>query len=233
MNEQILGTGTLAAAIRHHIKNLPEHIIFCAWDTPIKSDGRPDSELVTHQLERYLYQLPEGESLKIVVITSQLPIGTCAAFEKKFPQRRFVVYPENVRAAHAVQDFGNQPRIVLGARSANDAHVVRELLHEFTSQFIITDPETAEMVKHGLNGFLALSITYAHELSELAKKHGANSDTLAAALMSDPRIGHKAYLKPVGDMGAHLTREVHNLVELGGGKVINAIADSISVPAGV
>lgn len=227
MNEQILGTGTLAAAIRHHIKDLPPHVIFCAWDTPIKDDGKPDSEWVILQLKQYLGWLPKGDFLKIIVITSQLPVGTCRSLESEFPTHRFVVYPENVRAAHAVDDFGNQPRIVLGARSELDAMAIERILEPFTSQFIITDPETAEMVKHGLNGFLAVSIAYAHELAELARKHGANPEMLAAALMSDPRIGRKAYLKPAGDMGAHLTREVHNLVALGGGKLINAMAESL------
>lgn len=225
--EQILGTGTLAAAIRHHIKNLPPHIVFCAWDTPIGAGGKPDSGWVIYELDRYLDELHKGDSLKIVVITSQLPVGTCAAFEKMFPMHRFVVYPENVRAAHAVDDFYKQPRIVLGSRHGIEANAIRLILEPFTSQFIITDPETAEMVKHGLNGFLAVSITYAHELAELAKKHGANPDVLAAALMSDPRIGQKAYLKPAGGMGAHLTREVHNLIELGGGKLINAMAETV------
>lgn len=225
--EQILGTGTLAAAIRHHIKNLPERVIFCAWDTPIGACGKPDSGWVIYELERYLDELPRGDSLKIAVITSQLPVGTCAAFEKMFPMHKFVVYPENVRAAHAVDDFASQPRIVLGSRNQVSASEITRILAPFTKEFIITDPETAEMVKHGLNGFLAVSITYAHELAELAKKHGANPDVLAAALMSDPRIGQKAYLKPAGGMGAHLTREVHNLVELGGGKLINAMAETI------
>lgn len=225
MRDQILGTGTLAAAIRYHINNLPPHVIFCAWDTPIIGNGKPDSEWVMYQLEGCLDQpMPEPQT---VVVTSQLPVGTCKRLELKFPKDRFVVYPENVRAAHAVDDFANQPRIVLGSRNQADASEITRILAPFTKEFIITDPETAEMVKHGLNGFLAVSITYAHELAELAKKHGANPDVLAAALMSDPRIGQKAYLKPAGDMGAHLTREVHNLVALGGGKLINAMAETI------
>lgn len=222
--DQILGTGTLAAAIRHHIRDLPGHIVFCAWDTPIRGDGKPDSEWVVSQLN---YHLRTTHSGLVVVITSQLPVGTCKSLEKAFPQHRFLVYPENVRAAHAADDFASQSRIVLGSRNQADASEITRILAPFTKEFIITDPETAEMVKHGLNGFLAVSITYAHELAELAKKHRANPGVLAAALMSDPRIGQKAYLKPAGGMGAHLTREVHNLVELGGGKLINAMAETI------
>lgn len=225
MRDQILGTGTLAAAIRHHIKNPPEHLVFCAWDTPIKLNGEADSGWVLDELAQ---ELPNF-SHKIVVITSQLPVGTCRRLEMTWPTNSFVVYPENVRAAHAVDDFAKQPRIVLGARHLGDAYVVQQALKPFTDQFILTDPETAEMVKHGLNGFLAASIAYAHELAGLAKRHGANPETLAAALMSDPRIGQKAYLKPVGAMGAHLTREVHNLVALGGGKLINAMAETVRV----
>jgi UDPglucose 6-dehydrogenase len=225
MTDQILGTGTLAAAIRHHIKDLPERVVFCAWDTPIKSDGKPDSEWVINQI---LSSMSNRTALFVAVITSQLPVGTCKYFEGMFPKNRFVVYPENVRAAHAVDDFASQPRIVLGSRNQAYASEITRILAPFTKEFIITDPETAEMVKHGLNGFLAVSITYAHELAELAKKHGANPEVLASALMSDPRIGKKAYLKPSGDMGAHLGREVHNLMALGGGKLIEAMASTLS-----
>ena len=215
MKGKILGTGTLAEAIRHHLPNTK--FIWCAWDTPIKEDGTPDSEFVLVSLRPHLAGAPAK-----VVVTSQLRVGTCWKLEREFPQHRFISYPENVRALHAVEDFGHQPRIVLGSRQKQEADQVAAELSHLTNRFIFTTPETAEMVKHGLNGFLALSIGYARELAKIAEVNGADPQQLAECLMSDPRIGERAYLKPAGGLGAHLSREVHNLIELGAGGIIQA-----------
>lgn len=219
-DDQILGTGTLAAALRYHIKDCPPDFLWCAWDTPIKPDGKPDSEWVIGQLK---LRLKDTEA-RMVVVCSQLPVGTCRKLSQE-EGHAFVSYPENVRAAHAVEDFANQSRIVLGSFYVSDARRVGVVLEPFTKRFIFTNFETAEMVKHGLNGFLATSIAYARELSALAVKHKANPEVLAEAIMADPRIGDRAYLKPAGEMGAHLTREVHNLMDLGGGGLIRAVAE--------
>ena len=217
----ILGDGTLAEAIAFHLPDGPSRLIWCAYDTPIRDDGSPDTESVLDRLRGALEWVAAGQ---LVVICSQLPIGTCAALEVEFPQHEFVVYPENVRAAHAVEDFASQDRVVLGARTRIHAEQIALMLEPFSSQFFITTPETAEMVKHALNGFLAVSICYAQEIARLATKHGADPDVLAEALLTDHRIGPSAYLRPAGELGPHLGREVHNLLALGGGPLIQALA---------
>jgi UDPglucose 6-dehydrogenase len=92
--------------------------------------------------------------------------------------------------------------------------------------------ESAEMVKHALNSFLALSITFINEIARLCEHTGADAKEVAAGLKSEPRIGPKAYLGPGGPFaGGTLARDVVTLTKLAEAKgekisVIPAIKQS-------
>jgi UDPglucose 6-dehydrogenase len=76
--------------------------------------------------------------------------------------------------------------------------------------------ESAEMVKHALNSFLALSVAYINEIAVLAETVGADAQEVAAGLKSEPRIGPRAYLSPGGPFaGGTLARDVVTLTRLG------------------
>ena len=75
--------------------------------------------------------------------------------------------------------------------------------------------ESAEMVKHALNSFLALSITFINEIARLCEHTGADAKEVSAGLKSEPRIGPKAYLGPGGPFaGGTLARDVVTLTKL-------------------
>lgn len=157
----------------------------------------------------------EKNAYRDVVVSTQVPVGTTTTLARMFPERRFAYIPENFRG-----DSYDIDRLVIGAE--------REFAVELARYFapipcLFMSAESAEIVKHSLNGFLAVSIEYAHEIAALAEKHGADPDEVARGLMSDPRIGFGAYLSPDGEPGPHLAREVANLKALGGGPVIDAL----------
>lgn len=75
--------------------------------------------------------------------------------------------------------------------------------------------ESAEMVKHALNSFLALSITFINEIARLCETVGADAKEVSLGLKSEPRIGPKAYLGPGGPFaGGTLARDVVTLTKL-------------------
>ena len=75
--------------------------------------------------------------------------------------------------------------------------------------------ESAEMVKHALNSFLALSITFINEIARLSEQVGADAKEVSQGLKSEPRIGQKAYLGPGGPFaGGTLARDVVTLTKL-------------------
>ncbi len=212
----IHGDGTLADTLRAYYGDVP--FTWIAWDTPINADGTPDTKYVVDAA----FEVLDHGLHDDVILSSQLPVGTCAQFEARWPLRNFYVVPENVRVAHAYADWTSQARIVVGAR--RDRFHFDRLWSPITSEVIYVSPETAELTKHCLNGFLALSVEYAQEIAALAREHGGDPSDLAHCLMTDPRIGHGAYLRPTGEPGPHLMREVHTLAALGGGRLIDALA---------
>lgn len=146
---------------------------------------------------------------RLIVISTPIKVGTIAYLEDDYPRLRFAYVPENVREAHP-EDWKTQARFVIGCREQQ----TRNELRSWFTPALFMSPESAEMVKHALNGFLALSIRYAQDIARIGRACDANPDDVAAGLMSDPRIGQHAYLRPEGTISPHLRRELKILKEL-------------------
>ena len=100
-------------------------------------------------------------------------------------------------------------RIILGANSAQAEEKCRRLFQEITDNIISMNLASAELVKHGINAFLATSIVFANELSDICESHGGRIDDVIKGMKSDPRIGEKAYLSPgIGFSGGTLGRDL-------------------------
>jgi UDPglucose 6-dehydrogenase len=167
---------------------------------------------VLQNLRRALKSLPDGA---LVLISAQLPVGTCAKLEKEFPQFHFACSPENLRLGKAIDSFEKAERVVVGIRDETKKPLLEKLFAPFTPQIIFMRTESAEMVKHALNSFLALSITFINEIARLCERVGADAKEVSLGLKSEPRIGMKAYLGPGGPFaGGTLARDVVTLTKL-------------------
>jgi UDPglucose 6-dehydrogenase len=116
-------------------------------------------------------------------------------------------------------------RAVIGSREPLE--LLGELFAPFAAELLWMSPESAEMVKHALNGFLAISVCYANELGDICADVGADMNDVTRGLRSDPRIGTKAYLR-AGEAytGGTLGRDVVTLATVGTGPLIAAIKPS-------
>jgi UDPglucose 6-dehydrogenase len=188
-------------------------LLWVCYDTPVDEGDRSDVAPVLESMFIALEHLKPGT---LVVISSQLPVGTCASIESRFPHLSIVCSPENLRLGKAIDAFTKAERIIVGLRDKTPRAPLEALFQPFTSQVIFMRTESAEMVKHALNSFLALSITFINEVARLCEKVQADAREVAAGLKSDPRIGPKAYLNPGGPFaGGTLARDVVNLIKLG------------------
>jgi UDPglucose 6-dehydrogenase len=150
------------------------------------------------------------------VISSQLPVGTCRDLEKLYPTLHFACSPENLRLGRALETFAHPERIVIGVRDDSRRALLTELFSPFCANLQFMRTESAEMMKHALNSFLALSITYINEIARLCEVSGADAREVAAGLKSEARIGPGAYLSPGGPFaGGTLARDVVSLTRLG------------------
>jgi UDPglucose 6-dehydrogenase len=188
-------------------------LLWVTYDTPVNDRDESDVGHVFANIHRALAYLP---TTALVLISSQFPVGTCSQFEKEFPQFHFACSPENLRLGKAIESFEKAERVVVGIRPESTKPLIENLFAPFTSQILFMRTESAEMVKHALNSFLALSITFANEVARLGEHVGADAKEVSAGLKSDPRIGPRAYLAPGGPFaGGTLARDVVTLTKLG------------------
>lgn len=188
-------------------------VLWVCYDTPVNDNDESDTEFVLERIRRALTHLP---SEALVLISSQLPVGTCSQLEKKFPQFQFACSPENLRLGKAVDAFEKAERVIVGIRTDAKRALLEQIFKPFTAQILFMRTESAEMVKHALNSFLAVSITFINEIARLCEHAGADAKEVAAGLKSEPRIGPRAYLGPGGPFaGGTLARDVVTLTKLG------------------
>jgi UDPglucose 6-dehydrogenase len=187
-------------------------ILWLTYDTPVDDDDQADVDSVIQQLDRCLACVSPGT---LVLISSQLPVGTCRMLEARFPQYRFACSPENLRLGKAIDAFTKADRAIVGVRDEASKKILEELFRPFAREILFMRTESAEMVKHALNSFLALSITFINEVGRLCDVTGADASEVTAGLKSDIRIGPRAYLGAGGPFaGGTLARDVVALTKI-------------------
>ena len=188
-------------------------VLWVTYDTPVNDADESDAAQVLEPLRRVLGELRRGA---MVLISSQLPVGTCGALEREFPQFHFACSPENLRLGRALDAFEKAERIIVGTRTDAPKPLLEKLFAPFTERIIFMRTESAEMVKHALNSFLAVSITFINEIARVCEHVGADAAEVSAGLKSEPRIGPRAYLGAGGPFaGGTLARDVVTLSALG------------------
>jgi UDPglucose 6-dehydrogenase len=196
-------------------------IVWIAYDTPVDDDDRADVEFVVGRVARLFPHLRAG---MLVLISSQLPVGTTRRLEQACPNKSvtFAYSPENLRLGKAIGVFTQPDRVVVGTRGEADRARIAALLRPFIEDPARTDRiewmsvESAEMTKHALNAFLATSVTFINEIAALCEQVGADAKEVERGLKSESRIGSKAYLGPgAAFAGGTLARDVEFLTQIG------------------
>jgi UDPglucose 6-dehydrogenase len=188
-------------------------LLWICIDTPVDEQDRVDLVPLEESIAKCAPFLKPGT---MVLISSQIPAGTCHSLEQQYPDFRFAYSPENLRLGKAIEIFLKSDRIVLGVRTPKDANRLASLLRQFTERIVLVRTESAEMIKHGINSFLALSISFMNELSRICEIVGADAKEVELGLKSEVRIGPRAYLSAGGPFaGGTLARDVVALTEIG------------------
>src|SRR6201988_4013888 len=156
----------------------------------------------------------------VLVGKSTVPVGTAAELAHRAAALtppgvdvEIAWNPEFLREGHAVQDTLNPDRIVLGVQqdSMRAEAAVRELygpLLDAGVPFLVTDLQTAELVKVSANAFLATKISFINAISEVCEAAGADVSVLADALGHDPRIGRRFLNAGLGFGGGCLPKDI-------------------------
>ena len=171
--------------------------IFIAVGTPPKPDGSADLRYV-EEVARTIAKYMNGP--KLVITKSTVPIGTGRMIEKILAEsgnafRSSVASnPEFLREGSAIEDFMKPDRVVIGASDAESAALMKEIyapLHSLEIPFVVTNVESAELIKYAANGFLATKISFINEIAVLCELLGGDVQDVARGIGLDSRIGSK------------------------------------------
>jgi UDPglucose 6-dehydrogenase len=118
-----------------------------------------------------------------------------------------------LRLGKAIAAFTKADRAVVGIRNERDRKSLEALFSPFTRHIEWMSVESAEMVKHALNAFLATSVSFINEIAVICEHVGADAKEVERGLKSEARIGPRAYLSPGGAYaGGTLARDISFLV---------------------
>jgi len=194
-------------------------VYWVTFDTPVDDIDVADVAFVNDRVRSVLPLLPPG---CLVLISSQLPVGSTRALAHHAKSigcdatLSFACSPENLRLGKAIEVFTKPDRVIVGVDCAADEAKVRALFAPMTDHLVFMSVESAEMTKHAINAFLAMSVAFANEIATVCERVGADAAEVARGLKSESRIGPRAYLAPgVAFAGGTLARDVMFLSQLG------------------
>lgn len=198
-------------------KNAYKHtdVIFVGVGTPEKKDGSANLKYV-YEVCREIAESIEQDT--IIVIKSTVPIGTNKKMEKYIKDHlthnvkvEIVSNPEFLSQGTAVKDTLHAQRIVIGVNSKHAEKIMKEVYDGFNIPYVITDRESAEMIKYASNDFLALKISYINEIANLCELIGANIEDVTKGMGMDSRIGNKFLNAGIGYGGSCFPKDTKAL----------------------
>jgi UDPglucose 6-dehydrogenase len=168
--------------------------VFICLPTPQGSDGSVDTSIVYSVIRELKECLNSGS---VLVSKSTMPIGSVREIAKKIAREDIPVVsnPEFLREGSAVEDTLNCERVVIGATKAQDAEKVAQLYSSTGAEIVITDPQSAELIKYAANAFLATKVSFINSIAALCEHYEGDIGKVTHAMGLDSRIGNK-FLKP-------------------------------------
>jgi UDPglucose 6-dehydrogenase len=177
-------------------------VLFICVGTPPKEKGDPDLSTVEF-VTRDIAQSMDG--YRLVVEKSTVPVQT-GGWIRRTMQRSIregtefdvACNPEFLREGAAIEDFMKPDRIVIGVESERAKELLLNLYEPLKAPIIVTDIQSAELIKHASNSFLAMKISFINSISILCEKTGADITRIAEGIGYDKRIGKQFLNAGVG-----------------------------------
>jgi UDPglucose 6-dehydrogenase len=196
-------------------------VIFIAVGTPRRGDGSADLKYV-QEVATEIAKAMDG--YKVIVTKSTVPVGTGEKIREIISRNLkgnidfdIVSNPEFLREGSAIEDFMRPNRVVIGANSSQAVAILKDLykpLYLIETPFVITNIETAELIKYASNSFLATKISFINEMANLCERVGADVHMVAKGMGFDQRIGPKFLHPGPGYGGSCLPKDTNALLRI-------------------
>src|SRR6201996_2653880 len=193
-------------------------VIFIAVPTPPQADGSVDLSFIEAVAREIAAAMT---SYKIIVDKSTVPVKTgdkVSETIKRYCKAKVefdvASNPEFLREGFAVEDLMKPDRVVVGVRSQRPVAAMKEIYGPFNAPIIVTDINSAELIKHAANSFLALKISYINAISVICEATGANVQEVANGMGMDARIGRRFLDASLGFGGSCFPKDLSAFIKI-------------------
>ncbi len=200
-------------------------VVFIAVPTPPQADGSVDLSYIEKVAREIANVLKE---YRVIVDKSTVPVktgekvaDTIRRYNQAGAEFDVVSNPEFLREGCAVPDLMNPDRIVIGATSERAINLMKKIYEPFMAPILVTDVNSAELIKHAANSFLALKISYINAVAQICEASGADVEKVADGIGTDKRIGRNFLNAGIGYGGSCFPKDIAAFI---------AISDQLGVP---
>lgn len=193
-------------------------IVFIAVGTPTTKTGDADLSTVLNVAKEIGKNL---EGYTVVATKSTVPAGTNKKVKRILEESKpvaaevdYASVPEFLREGSAISDTVNPDRIVIGAESKKAQEMLVKLHEPIKSPLVLTNFETAELIKYAANAFLALKISYANSIAKLSESLNADALKVLEGIGMDRRIGNMFLSPGPGYGGSCFPKDVRALISI-------------------
>ena len=193
-------------------------VVFIAVPTPQAADGHVDLSFI-EKVARDIAQVLTG--YRVIVDKSTVPVKTgekvaesIKRYNKHGADFDVVSNPEFLREGCAVADLMKPDRIVIGAQSERAIDLMKKIYEPFMAPILVTDINSAELIKHAANSFLALKISYINAVSAICEASGADVEKVADGIGMDHRIGRNFLNAGIGYGGSCFPKDIAAFIKI-------------------
>ena len=193
-------------------------IIFIAVPTPPQPNGDVDlsfTEKVSREIADVLtdYRVIVDKST-VPVKTGERVAETIKRYNRHGAKFDVVSNPEFLREGCAIHDLMHPDRIVIGAQSQHAIDLMKKVYEPFMAPVLVTGINSAELIKHAANSFLALKISYINAISAICDASGADVEKVADGIGMDRRIGRQFLNAGIGYGGSCFPKDVAAFIHI-------------------
>src|SRR3989338_4163907 len=193
-------------------------VIFIAVNTPPMANGKADLSYVAGATREIA---EAATSYKVIIDKSTVPVKTGERVLQTIKQYNkhnidfdVVSNPEFLREGSDIEDFMKPDRIVVGVENERAAKIMREIYEPIKAPFIETNVNSAELIKHASNSFLAMKISFANALARICELSNANIDQVTYGMGLDSRIGKSFLNAGIGYGGSCFPQNVSAFITI-------------------
>ena len=215
-NKQLSFTSSIKEASRK------SEAIFIAVGTPSKKNGEADLTYVENVAREIALNM---DSYKLVIEKSTVPAETgkriARTIRMNLPKNKKVIpdfdvasNPEFLREGSAIEDFMHPDRVVIGVETKKAEKILREIYKPLKPRMVVTDINSAELIKHASNSFLATKISFANAISQICTHLQADVLKVTEGMGFDKRIGASFLNAGIGYGGSCFPKDVDAFIRL-------------------